>query len=112
MPDEPAGLVARHVLDPPLAGLLSILADGGLPIVVAGPDETQRRSLLAAFAGHSDRAAPVELAAADDASARLTARTFLLRAGEGLPVSATIEADSLETVFRSSSRRADRPVRR
>jgi hypothetical protein len=88
-------LVRAGSLDGELAGLLSILVERGLPLVVAGGSAAGRSGLIEAL-GRPD---PVALGDPADPDARATARSFLHRAGEGLPVSATAEAASLDALY-------------
>jgi hypothetical protein len=96
-------LLREGVLDAELAGLLSVLVAGGLPLIVAGRGPSGRETVLRVLESlrpdDADGAAIDELVAPDDPDPRATARRFVAAAAEGLPVSATIDAEDLEGVF-------------
>jgi len=91
------------MVDAELGGLIWVLAEGGMPLIVAGGSPTEREAMCRAcdaLRGEGiGRRPTVALAAPNDPDPRATARRFVGAAAEGLPVAATIDADDLEGVF-------------
>jgi hypothetical protein len=96
-PMDMLSLLQRRALDPELAALLWLLADGGVPLVVAGPAQAATRSEVAAAVLAINPSLAWVLIDADEDPLQTERLAALLRGGVGLGV--TLAADDLEAVI-------------